>query len=833
MADVLEIRLGERRVQVTPGSVFVVGRDPAAGLPITDDNKVSAKHLTIWFDHGWRLRSDGRNGTFLAGRRIETLALAPRTVLNLADPQGTALELTVIPVPQAVAGPPQAAASAAPTVVSQAYAPTPRAFPTPAYGPPGTTASAPAVAQPVPAGHAAPAGPPPGVPPHRPAGFNAELSAVHELGSLAKGQITIGRTPDNQIAVDDLLVSRHHAALSYDGRVWTLRDLGSSNGTFVDGRRISAAQIGPQNLISIGHKTFRLENGTLTEFEDKGAITFEAHQLTVQVGERRILDRVSFSLAPKNMLVIVGPSGSGKSTLLKALTGISPATYGGVGYGGRDLYTNYDEIRHRIGLVPQDDILHPQLKVREALLYAGQLRFPPDVDSAHCAHRVDQVIHELGLVPQAEQRVSTLSGGQRKRTSTAMELLTSPSLLFLDEPTSGLDINRDREVMQVLRRLADDGRTVVVISHNVTYVDLADKILVLATGGQLAYFGPPAGVLAYFGCTDWADMYAQLEQPRSDWYDRYINSPVGRQYGGLPSAGPVAGASRTAAAVSSAPPPRQQSALAQFSTLSRRYLKVIASDKAFVGLTMITPLVLALFAHAVPGDSGLSALDALRQKSHSPVQLLLVIIIGGCLSGSAGAVREIVKERPIFSRERAIGLAWGPYLASKVVVLGVVSAVQAVLLTVFALITDPGPDDALLGGSGKLDMVVVLVFVTFSSMTLGLLLSTVVTNADRTMPLLVLIIMAQLLLSGGLFPVRGRAVLEQLSWLSPARWGYAAGASVSQIAPSGGDDDPLWHHTGQAFTADLIMCVVLSAVYLVITAAFLRRVGQVRVPRPR
>ncbi|WP_375487964.1 ATP-binding cassette domain-containing protein, partial [uncultured Jatrophihabitans sp.] len=719
----------------------------------------------------------------------------------------------------------------------------PRAFPPQQYGQPGSTASAPVVPPQYPAAQrppqGAPAGPAQGPPPGtaRPspdnAGFNNQLSAVHELGSLAKGQITIGRTPDNRITVDDLLVSRHHAALTFDGRAWTLRDLGSSNGTFVDGRRITSAQIGPRNLISIGHKTFRLQSdGNLTEYQDTGAITFEAHQLTVQVGERRILDRVSFSLDPKNMLVIVGPSGSGKSTLLKALTGISPATYGGVGYGGRDLYTNYDEIRHRIGLVPQDDILHPQLKVREALLYAGQLRFPPDVDSANCARRVDQVIHELGLVPQAQQRVSTLSGGQRKRTSTAMELLTSPSLLFLDEPTSGLDINRDREVMQVLRRLADDGRTVVVISHNVTYLDLADKILVLATGGQLAYYGPPKGVLEFFGCSDWADMYAQLEQPRTDWYQRYINSPVGRQYGGLPSAGPVAGAGRAAAVAAAAPPPRQQSALAQFSTLSRRYLKVIASDKAFVGLTMITPLVLALFAHAVPGSSGLSALDALKHKTHSPVQLLLVLIIGGCLSGSAGAVREIVKERPIFSRERAIGLAWGPYLASKVVVLGVVSAVQAIVLGVFGLLTDPGPDDALLGSSGKLDMVIVLIFVTFSSMTLGLLLSTVVTNADRTMPLLVLIIMAQLLLSGGLFPVRGRAVLEQLSWLSPARWGYAAGASVSQITPSGGQDDPLWHHTGHTFAADLIMCVVLSAIYLVVTSLFLRRVGQVKAARP-
>ena len=301
----------------------------------------------------------------------------------------------------------------------------------------------------------------------------------------------------------------------------------------------------------------------------------------MQAGDRRILDRVSFSLEPNNMLVIVGPSGSGKSTLLRALTGTGPASSGGVGYGGRDLYTNYDEIRHRIGLVPQDDILHPQLKVREALQFAGQLRFPPDVDKANCARRVDQVIHELGLVTQAEQRVSTLSGGQRKRTSTAMELLTRPSLLFLDEPTSGLDINRDREVMQVLRHLADDGRTVVVISHNVTYLDLADRVLVLATGGQLAYYGPPQDALSFFGCKDWADMYALLEQPRRDWYDRYLNSPAGRRYGRLPQTGPRAGAAQQNQV--QAPPPRQQNAMSQFATLAKRYVKVIARTRRSSG----------------------------------------------------------------------------------------------------------------------------------------------------------------------------------------------------------------------------------------------------------
>src|SRR6185369_10929831 len=160
------------------------------------------------------------------------------------------------------------------------------------------------------------------------------------------------------------------------------------------------------------------------------------------------------------------------STLLGALTGQRPADAGEVRYDGRDLYASYDELRQRIGLVPQDDILHPQLTVRRALRFAAELRFPADTSAAERHARVEEVLDELGLIDQATQRISTLSGGQRKRTSVALELLTRPSLLFLDEPTSGLDPGMDKSVMRTLRGLADDGRTVVVVTHNVANLDV-------------------------------------------------------------------------------------------------------------------------------------------------------------------------------------------------------------------------------------------------------------------------------------------------------------------------------------------------------------------------
>ena len=277
-------------------------------------------------------------------------------------------------------------------------------------------------------------------------------TAIHRW---TQQRVRIGRDGDNDIPVDDLLVSRHHAELERtpDGR-FVLIDLNSANGTFVNGQRISRAQLTDEDYVTIGRHLFRLAGGTLEEYIDEGRTRLDAAGLTVRIASGRILlDGVSFSLSECSLLAIVGPSGAGKSTLLNALTGFRPAQGGAVYYAGRDLYAAYDELRNRIGYVPQDDILHRQLSVRSALAYAAELRFPSDVPATDRGRRVDEVLEELGLTAQATVPVNNLSGGQRKRASVALELLTRPSLLVLDEPTSGLDPGFERTIMRLLRTL--------------------------------------------------------------------------------------------------------------------------------------------------------------------------------------------------------------------------------------------------------------------------------------------------------------------------------------------------------------------------------------------
>ena len=246
--------------------------------------------------------------------------------------------------------------------------------------------------------------------------------------------------------------------------------------------------------MGIGPSTFRLSGSELQEFVDTGDVSLVARDLTVTLGNGKVLlDHVTFPLGERCLLGVIGPSGAGKSTLLGALTGMRPANGGSVLYDDRDLYAHYAELRHRIGLVPQENILHTQLTARRALRYAAELRFPRDTSKAERNRRVDEVLAELSLTPHAETRTDRLSGGQQKRVNVALELLTKPSLLFLDEPTSGLDPGLDKSVMEMMSGLANDGRTVIVVTHSVANLDICDRLLVLVPGGKVAYFGPPRG----------------------------------------------------------------------------------------------------------------------------------------------------------------------------------------------------------------------------------------------------------------------------------------------------------------------------------------------------
>ncbi|WP_425348251.1 FHA domain-containing protein [Streptomyces palmae] len=888
----LVLELNGQTWTLDPSRSYSLGRDPQSDL-VLEDGRVSWRHATVrWAGHSWVIEDHGStNGTYTQGQRIQQMEIGPGAVVHLGNAtDGPRLSLSGAAAPagggfshQMAAPPAQQAPHQAPPAQQQAphtHQQAPQAQHQAPYVPPQPSPQQPAPQMPaqpwgVPphiqqqqAGQQAaqqgwPQAPQQGQPPQgfpqqhlaetrrmstqEPQQHPAQKVAAQGPGAGATGQpdrnpttfhmlavgrvMRIGRALENDLVVSDLQVSRHHAEFHVlpDGR-FEIRDLGSHNGTYVNGQPVRQQVIGPQDIVGVGHSTFRLVGDRLEEFVDTGDVSFSARHLTVTVdGGKQILKDVSFGVPEKSLIAVIGPSGSGKSTLLKALTGYRPANQGDVLYDNRNLYKQFAELRQRIGLVPQDDILHKELTVQTALKYAAKLRFPGDTAEAEREARIDEVLRELKLDVHREKKVTSLSGGQRKRVSVALELLTKPSLIFLDEPTSGLDPGMDRDVMQLLRSLADDGRTVLVVTHSVAELALCDKLLVMAPGGSVAYFGPPEEALNFFGYESWADVFSAFENYRDyDWAGRWRGSQHYQLY-----AADIDAVAPQSVAVQ--PPPariqKPQSWGSQLWTLIRRYCAVIGSDRGFMGLMLILPIFLGGVSCVVPADFGLGA-PTPKHFNQDAGTILMILAVGMCFSGAANSVRELIKERVIYERERSVGLSRSAYLMSKVIVLGVITAIQGIILTTIGLSIRELPDDGVLfNGLPAVEICLVIIALGFTSMMIGLVISSLVKTPEKTMPLLVMFAIVQIVFTGIMFKIYDSPGVEQFAWLMPSRWAIGATAATIDMshimAPIDKSDptnlDPLWEHSAAQWGIDVLVLISLGVLCGFLVARLLRR----------
>ncbi|UXY26722.1 ABC transporter ATP-binding protein/permease [Streptomyces sp. HUAS TT20] len=809
---------------------YTLGRDPQGDV-VFDDARVSWRHATVSFNgRSWVIEDHGStNGTFVQGQRIGQLEIGPGTAVHLGNAtDGPRLNLSgaAVAAQQQPQSAPYAAQGASAGWAQQA--PPQQQAPQAGWQQPQQAAPIPQQqgAQQVPGGGA---GAPPVYGDRSPTTFHQ-----FSLGRVMR----IGRALENELVVSDLQVSRHHAEfhVTPDGR-FEIRDLGSHNGTYVNGQPIAkggSQLLGPTDIVGVGHSTFRIVGDRLEEFVDTGEVSFSARHLTVTVdGGKQILKDVSFGVPEKSLIAVIGPSGSGKSTLLKALTGYRPANQGEVLYDNRNLYKQFAELRQRIGLVPQDDILHKELTVKKALKYAAKLRFPADTTPAERESRIDEVLRELKLDIHKEKKVTSLSGGQRKRVSVALELLTKPSLIFLDEPTSGLDPGMDRDVMQLLRGLADDGRTVLVVTHSVAELAICDKLLVMAPGGSVAYFGPPEEALNFFGYDTWADVFSAFENYRDyDWAGRWKGSQHYQMYAADIDA--VAPQAVQMPPMQAMKPPKPQGWMSQFVTLVRRYVSVIASDKGFLALMVILPAVLGAVSLLIDADKGLLPNPANPQTGRiipngTATTVLLILAVGACFAGAANSVRELIKERVIYERERATGLSRSAYLMSKVFVLGMITVFQGLLVGVIGFTSREIPKEGLvLGGATIVELSVPIMALGFTSMMFGLIISSLVKTAEKTMPLLVMFAIIQVVFTGCLFTLHGSIGVNEFSYLMPSRWAVAAaGATLdfNKISPpkDGAGTDPLWDHTVGAWGVDMAALIALGVICGFFVARFLRR----------
>ena len=835
----LTVRTNGSKRTFAPGHDVVIGRDLRADVRIAD-RLVSRAHVLLRFEGGrWMAIDNGSlNGMFVDQRRVPTIDIRDGMSIHISNPNGPRVTFEVGRVEGAVGRPPQTTVAPLQARPGGPQPPTNRSQPAahppsasqpqqhgyPPSGPQLRPPSGPQVRPP--SQPARPVSPPPAPQPNyqmatqiRPAppgdGQKMATSMVRILrgGGAAPppGAVKIGRATDNDIVIPDVLASRHHATLVPTPSGVEIQDERSINGTFVNGNRVDRALLGEGDVVTIGNVDLVLKSGTLVRRTETEADTrtggLEVHGVTWTIeGTKTLLDNISISARPGTLTAVIGPSGAGKSTLARLVAGYTHPTTGTVSFEGHNIHAEYASLRSRIGMVPQDDVVHGQLTVNQALMYAAELRLPPDTTKADRAQVVAQVLEELEMTRHADTRVDKLSGGQRKRASVALELLTGPSLLILDEPTSGLDPALDRQVMTMLRDLADAGRVVLVVTHSLTYLDVCDQVLLLAPGGKTAFCGPPSDIGPSMGTTNWADIFSTVARDPDAASRRFLE-----KHGPPPPQPP---ADKPADLGS----PTRTSLRRQFSTIARRQLRLIVSDRGYFIFLALLPFIMGVLSLSVPGDTGFGQTDPMGDAPNQPGQILVMLNVGAIFMGTALTIRDLIGERAIFLREQAVGLSTTAYLLAKICVYTVLAVIQSGIVTAIAVLGRGAPTrGAVALGSPSLELFVDIAATTVCAAMVGLALSALAKSNEQIMPLLVVAIMSQLVFSGGMVPVTGRLVLDQMSWVTPARWGFASSASTvalrELVPPRLAPADALWDHRLKSWGFDMMMLAVLSVCY--------------------
>ncbi|MCL6433422.1 MAG: ATP-binding cassette domain-containing protein [Leptolyngbyaceae cyanobacterium HOT.MB2.61] len=614
--------------------------------------------------------------------------------------------------------------------------------------------------------------------------FGAEAAEMPEKRSLSlkNRSVLLGRDPQATLQLEAPIVSRRHATIEPDGTGrYILRDH-STNGVFINNERVNgSAYLSEGSSVQIGPFTLVLR-GDILEVVDRGnQIRLDAWDLVREVKDRqnqtrRLLDGISLAIEPGQFVALVGGSGAGKSTLMRTLLGLDPTDKGMVYLNGNALRSNFGIYRSQIGYVPQDDIVHRELTVAEVLIYAAKLRLPADTD-------IDEVVSKtLEQIEMAERRdvlVNKLSGGQRKRVSIGVELLADPKLFFLDEPTSGLDPGLDKKMMQLLRKLADQGRTVILVTHATANITLCDRIVFVGRGGRLCYFGPPIRALEFFGVTsgDFADIYNELERGEMVvryWAEKFRQSDDHWRY--------VTGHLSPGNATRQPPPAspsKGTSFFKQLSLLTQRYFQLVLRDPVSLVLSLLTaPIAIGLITLAVQNKAPLILGDK-PDPTLAPLALrvLFVFTCAALWVGLSSSLQEIVKETAIYMRERLINLGLFAYLGSKTVILAGLALAQTLLMVAVILMGFADPKPELLPWSLGLGITTFLTLI--ACMSMGLMISAIVRNSTQANSALPLLLLPQIIFSGVLFRMEGFA--NKISWLMLSRWSVGAYGSLVNV----------------------------------------------------
>lgn len=607
--------------------------------------------------------------------------------------------------------------------------------------------------------------------------------------TIDSDKILLGRDPKSDIFIDNPNISLHHAKIIKESFNYYIFDLKSKNGTFVNDILINNKyQVNNGDKITLGLYSFIFnieddDNLSMININQKG-FRLDVKDIDFVVNtkdennkstEKTLLQEINLTIYPGEMVGLMGLSGAGKTTLLKILSGYNKPTNGEVFVNGKNLHENYNRIKNFIGYVPQDDIVHPELTVYEALYYSSKLRLSSDLSNEEVNKRIDKVLKDLGIFETRNVLIGSpdtqkgISGGQRKRVNIATELLANPELIFLDEPTSGLSSVDTKVVMDKLKKLSDSGKTIVLTIHQPSLKNYKkmDNMIIL-THGEMAYFGStyPESIQffndnnmsnellsepdnALLGLHDgeeknkhWSTIYEQ-----SSTYQNFVEKRYESQKQLL---------------MKPFKNDTSNSNISQFKTLSLRYLNIKLKDKVnSLFLLIQAPTIALLLIFLFAGNDS-------SQYQETPSILLFILILSAVWFGVINSVREIVSEKAIYERERLWGLKIMPYLFSKFMILSLLSLIQVVLLLWIT--------DYFINLTLPLEKAILIVFLTaLTGLSTGLLISALSKTAALALTVVPIVLLPMIMFAGGMVPVKDMSISSySVASILPTRWSFEA-----------------------------------------------------------
>ncbi len=579
-----------------------------------------------------------------------------------------------------------------------------------------------------------------------------------------KNKVTIGRGKECDIVIDKINISLKHALLTKNENGYTLGYFTNNSGLILNNMTLSFdTPLRDKDVFEInGIKFIYSQNKVFYQLDESG-VRLDAFDIVKTVRlkfkKKDISQHINFSAEPGQFIAFVGGSGAGKSTFMKCISGVSKPTKGKVFINGNDLYNNYDVLKNLIGYVPQDNIIFDDLTLIKMLRYATNLRMPDDSTKEEKEKRIDEVLSIVEMLDKKDVLIKNLSGGQQKRACIAVELIADPNLFFLDEPTSGLDPGTERSLMKTLRKMANTGKTIILVTHNTLNLHLCDKVVFFGYGGKLCFDGTPNDALKFFDVNDFVDIYNMITNNTDEWQKKFKESTY-QTHHSLPE-------------VEESPNkiPKRKSFFKQFVTLLKRKIRMLLNNKQqLLILFGQAPIIGILLSFVVT--------DNLFYFYEETKTILFSLITASIWLGLLNSIQEICKERVILVKEHMSNLRLSSYICSKVFYLILIGIIQALLLVLsFSLFVETPTVG--LAFNWLADTILIVFLTIMSASSMGLVVSALAKDPAVATIMPTLLLIPQLLFSGILFPLKG--IVGTISNFVLSRWSVEALGTTNDL----------------------------------------------------